>query len=291
MILDRLVAEDLEAFAVFAKHRNFTHAAGELHVSQPALHARIRKLEQTLGKQLYERQGRNLLLTATGDQLAAFANDTRARAAAFLDELDVLPPRPLVLAAGSGAYLYVIGDALRRYLARQPGLRLMTADSDATIAAVRDGTADLGVTALTIPPDDLDCELLTQYPQVLAVRPDHRLADRRTVRLKDLQGEALVVPPKTRPHRQLLERGLLDAGVDWTVAVEAEGWALLVHFVRLGIGPAVVNGFVRTPAAVRTIPLRDLPPVRYYVVARRNRPSDQRLDLLRELLERHVTRG
>ncbi len=259
MILDRLVAEDLEAFAVFAKHRNFTHAADELHVSQPALHARIRKLEQTLDRQLYERQGRNLLLTEIGEQLAAFANDTHTRAVAFLESLDALPPRPLVLAAGSGAYLYVIGDVLRRYLDRKLELRLMTADSDATLAAVRDGTADVGVTALTIPPDDLECELLAQYPQVLALRPDHRLADRRTVRLKDLQGEALVVPPRTRPHRQQLERGLLDAGVEWSVAVEVEGWDLLVQFVRMGIAPAVVNGFVRTPPAVRTIPIKDLP--------------------------------
>jgi DNA-binding transcriptional LysR family regulator len=288
MILDRLVAEDLESFAVFAKHRNFTHAADELHVSQPALHARIRKLEQTLGRQLYERQGRTLLLTETGEHLAAFANDTRSRAAAFLEGLDVLPPRPLVLAAGSGAYLYVIGDVLRRYLDRKLGLRLMTTDSDATIAAVRDGTADVGVTALTIPPDDLECELLTQYSQVLAVRPDHRLADRRTVRLKDLQGAALVVPPQTRPHRRQLERSLLDAGVDWSVAVEAEGWVLLVHFVRMGIAPAVVNGFVRTPAAVRTIPIKDLPPIRYYLVTRRNRPADNRLDTLRTLLTRFV---
>ncbi|MFC5267450.1 LysR family transcriptional regulator [Kribbella qitaiheensis] len=288
MILDRLVAEDLEAFAVFAKHRNFTHAADELHVSQPALHARIRKLEQTLGHQLYERQGRALLLTQTGEHLAAFANDTRTRAAAFLEGLDALPPPPLVLAAGSGAYLYVIGDVLRRYLDRKLGLRLMTTDSDATVAAVRDGTADVGVTALTIPPDDLECELLTQYSQVLAVRPDHRLADRRTVRLKDLQGEALVVPPKTRPHRRQLERSLLDAGVDWSVAVEAEGWVLLVHFVRMGIAPAVVNGFVRTPATVRTIPIKDLPPIRYYLVTRRNRPADNRLDTLRTLLTRFV---
>ncbi|TCM47732.1 LysR family transcriptional regulator [Kribbella sp. VKM Ac-2568] len=288
MTLDRLVAEDLEAFAVFAKHRNFTHAAGELHVSQPALHARIRKLEQTLGRQVYERHGRTLLLTQTGEHLAAFANDTRSRAAAFLEGLDALQPRPLVLAAGSGAYLYVIGDVLRRYLDRKLGLRLMTTDSDATVAAVRDGTADVGVTALTIPPDDLECELLTQYSQVLVVRPDHRLADRRTVRLKDLQGEALVVPPQTRPHRRQLERSLLDAGVDWSVAVEAEGWVLLVHFVRMGIAPAVVNGFVRTPATVRTIPIKDLPPIRYYLVTRRNRPADNRLDTLRTLLTRFV---
>ena len=85
-----------------------------------------------------------------------------------------------------------------------------------------------------------------------------------------------------------MERSLLDAGVDWSVAVEAEGWVLLVHFVRMGIAPAVVNGFVRTPATVRTIPIKDLPPIRYYLVTRRNRPADNRLDTLRTLLTRFV---
>ncbi|MEU4604111.1 LysR substrate-binding domain-containing protein [Kribbella sp. NPDC023972] len=97
-------------------------------------------------------------------------------------------------------------------------------------------------------------------------RADHRLAGRRSVRLQDLRDEALVVPPEGRPHRQQLERSMLDQGIRWSAAVEAEGWELLVHFVRLGVGPAVVNGSVRVTSAVRRIPVRDLPPVRYYVV-------------------------
>ncbi|MFI6678195.1 LysR substrate-binding domain-containing protein [Kribbella sp. NPDC050470] len=263
-----LVAEDLEAFAVFAQHRNFTRAAEELHVSQPALHTRIRKLEGRLGRPLYAKQGRLLRLTEAGERLAAFANETRDRAADFLTTLDAAPPRPLVLIAGSGSYLYLLGDPVRRYLARGRELRLRTGDAGETLRAVREGTADLGVTALTVPPDDLECTLLAQYPQTLITRADHRLADRRSVRLKDLQDEALVVPPKGRPHRQQLERSMLDQGIRWSVAVEAEGWELLVHFVRLGVGPAVVNGSVKVSSAVRKIPVKDLPPVRYYIVTR-----------------------
>jgi DNA-binding transcriptional LysR family regulator len=223
-------------------------------------------------------------LTAAGESLAAFANDSRSRASSFLGQLGHVVQRPLVLAAGSGAYLYLLGDPIRRYLTPKRQLRLMTADSAGTVAAVKDGTADLGVTALAIPPNGLDCVELAKYPQVLVTRPDHRLASRRSIRLKDLEGEALVVPPPTRPHRRSLERSLLDQGVEWSVAVEAEGWDLLVHFVRLGIGPAVVNGSVRTPAAVRAIPIRDLPPIRYYVITRPERADDNRLDVLRRML-------
>jgi len=266
-----LVAEDLAAFAAFAQHRNFTRAAAELHVSQPALHTRIRKLEGRLGARLYLKHGRQLQLTEAGERLAAFANEAKDRAADFLGSLDAAPPRPLVLMAGSGAYLYLLADPIRRFLAKRHELRLLTGDASRTLDAVRDGTVDVGVTALGIPPDDLDCELIGQFPQTLITRADHRLADRRSVRLKDLQDESLVVPPKGRPHRDQLERSLLDQGIRWSVAVEAEGWELLVQFVRLGIGPAVVNGSVRTTAAVRRIPVKDLPPVRYYVVTRADR--------------------
>lgn len=277
-----LVAEDLQAFAAFARHRNFTRAAEELHVSQPALHTRIRKLEGRLGAELYEKRGRQLFLTGAGERLAAFANDTRNRTADFLRTLAAAPPRPLVLMAGSGAYLYLLGDPLRRYLSRGKELVLRTGDAAATLTAVRGGDADVGVTALGIPPADLDCTLIGKFPQTLIVRNDHRLAGRRTVRLKDLQDEALVVPPKDRPHRQQLKRSMLDQGIRWSVAVEAEGWELLVHFVRLGIGPAVVNGSVRTTSAVRKVPVRDLPPVRYYVITRPGR--DDRVDGLRRAL-------
>jgi DNA-binding transcriptional LysR family regulator len=277
-----LVAEDLQAFAVFAEHCNFTRAADVLHVSQPALHTRIRKLEGRLGERLYVKQGRQLQLTEVGELLAAFAHDTKDRTADFLRTLGAAPARPLVVIAGSGTYLYLLGDSLRRYLTRGRELRLRTADAGGTLAAIRDGSADVGVTALGIPPDDLECTLLVQVPQVLIVPKGHRLAERRTVRLKDLQDEALVVPPKDRPHRQQLERSMLDQGIRWSVAVEAEGWELLVHFVRLGIGPAVVNGSVRTTAAVRKIPVKDLPPVRYYVVSRPGR--DERVEELIRML-------
>ncbi|MFI5697466.1 LysR family transcriptional regulator [Kribbella sp. NPDC051586] len=277
------MAEDLQAFAVFAEHRNFTWAADVLYVSQPALHARVRKLEGRLGAKLYVKVGRQLQLTDAGERLAAFANDSRDLATDFLRTLDAAPPRPLVLIAGSGTYLYLLGDSLKRILSRGHELRLRTADAATTVAAVREGSADVGVTALGVPPDDLDCTLLTQVPQVLITRAGHRLSGRRTVRLKDLQDEALVVPPKGRPHRQQLERSMLDQGIRWSVAVEAEGWELLVHFVRLGIGPAVVNGSVRTPATVRKIPIKDLPPVRYYVVTRPDR--SERVAELRGMLE------
>jgi DNA-binding transcriptional LysR family regulator len=288
MTPERLVSADLEAFTVFASHLNFTHAADELHVSQPALHVRIRKLERALGETLYVRRGRTLRLTPAGEALAAFANQVQTQAAAFLSALGGSPRPALVFAAGAGAYRYLLGEAVRQYLGLHPGgLRLVTADADETVRRVRDGSADVGVTALAVLPDDLRCDSLARFPQVLAVRAGHRLARRRSLQLSDLDGEALVVPPRARPHRQDLERRLLDAEVDWSVAVEAEGWDLLTHFVEMGVGVTVVNGSVKTPPGLVAVPVKDLPVIRYYVVTRAD-PADDRVDSLRTLLARYV---
>src|SRR5258707_11714533 len=92
-----LESDALHAFEVFAEHRNFTTAAAVLRISQPSLHVKIRKLAKGLGIQLYERDGRRLVLTAAGERLAAFAADGARRADDFLQGLRG-GPRALTLA-------------------------------------------------------------------------------------------------------------------------------------------------------------------------------------------------
>jgi len=46
------------AFVVFAEHLNFTRAAHQLHISQPALHVQIKKLSDAIGRPLYRRNGK-----------------------------------------------------------------------------------------------------------------------------------------------------------------------------------------------------------------------------------------
>jgi DNA-binding transcriptional LysR family regulator len=248
-----LSTDALASFAVFADHLNFTRAAAALHISQPALHVKVAKLAESVGRPLYRRQGRALLLTPTGEAVARFARDMDARMSTFLDEVRETPPtRPLVLAAGEGAYLYLLGDLIRETLERGGRLELVNCDRDRMLAAVRSGRADLGVAVLDVLPDDLTTTLLATYPQVLAMPVDHPLASHATLTTHDLAGTSLVVPPPDRPHRIAVERALRAAGVTWTVAIEAAGWPLTLHFVTLGVGLAVVNGCVRVPDGLTT---------------------------------------
>ena len=261
----------LEAFRIFSDVMNFTRAAEALHISQPALHVKIQKLSEALGEPLYLRRGRTLVLTRAGEQVAVFARENKARGEVFLDELKTgCGHQPVELCAGEGAYRYLMGPAISRFLddARYP-LHLHTADRGRTVDLVLSGRAHLGVTALDAMVGGLAAEPFAEIFQVLVLPQGHRLAASPTVTLRDLDGEALIVPPQGRPHRQMLNRMLMDQDVAWRVAVEAQGWDLMLHFAHLGIGLAVVNSFCTVPDGFVVKPLSELPRIHYHVVHRK----------------------
>ena len=266
-----LSSEWLHSFSVFAEHLNFTHAAEALHLSQPALHAQIRKLSESLGVPLYRRVGRELELTKEGTLVLAFARDLRSRSDELFQLLRTGSSRqPVVLSAGEGAYLYLLGEAIRQFrsAAARP-LKLFTHDALESLDAVRSGEAHLGVAALDVLPRDLEVTKFTEVEQMLVMPTKHPLARKRQIRLRDLEGAKLIVPPADRPHRVALSRALLAEGVSWEPVVEASGWELMLHFVRLGLGLAVVNGCCRIVQGLAARPLKALPGVPYHLFHRR----------------------
>lgn len=266
-----LSIDALAAFAEFAEDGNFSRAAVRLHISQPALHTKIAKLAASVGTPLYVRRGRTIEITEAGRRVQRLARDMAASMAAFRDDMrEDATTRPVVLAAGEGAFLYLLGPGIRAHLAnRRHALQLMTADGAAAVEAVRAGRAHLGIACLDAMPRDLDAEPLTRVGQVLALPRKHPLAMRRSIRLKDITDAGLIVPPAGRPHRMMLSQMLQSAQVPWHAAVEASGWELMLHLVKLGMGLAVVNACCRMPAGVVARPIPELPALQYMILSRK----------------------
>lgn len=261
----------LPAFVAFADALNFTRAAETLHLSQPAVHMQVRKLGESVGVPLYRRVGRRIELTPAGEELACFGRETAERTGTLLDALrGRAATLPAVLASGEGAFLYLLGPAIRAYLGgSNPPLRLLTRDRDGTVEAVRTGVAHLGVAVMDSVPDGIEREPLTPVEMVLVMPSQHPLATRRRISLRDLGGVRLVAPRADRPHRVMLDRALGRAGLRLDVSVEASGWELMIHFVELGLGLAVVNACCRLPSTLTARPIQDLLPAQYTLLWRR----------------------
>lgn len=282
-----LDGESLAAFVVFAEQLNFTRAAKLLHVSQPALHTRIRKLGEELGVALYRRDGRQLALTDAGRELLCFARDLDLRTRELHDTLHGRrPSAPVTLAAGEGSFLYLLGEPIRRFVRRgKAPLRLLTRNREQMLEALRSGEAQLGVAALEFVPDDLAHALLCEVPQVLVMPSKHPLARTRKIRLEQLAGARMIVALSGRPHRQAFAKAMHEAGIEWEVAVETHGWPAMLHFVRLGLGLAVVNGSVKLPSGCVGRPVPALSTTQYWLL-RAARISDAAHELATLIQER-----
>lgn len=280
----------LYSFIVFSETRNFTRAAETLHISQPALHVKIKKLSADLGVPLYRKNGRELILTNYGKELVRFGREAQNHVNGFIEELTQgKRTQPVILAAGAGSYMYLLGDAIRRFKSKSDvQLRLLTADRTATLELLNIGKAHLGVTALDSVPVDFDAHLLAKVPATLIVPNDHRLAKKQTISISELDDAALIVPEADKPHRSNIERVLETHNISWNVAIEASGWELMIHFVKLGLGTAIVNGCCTVPKGLKALPIREFPTTKYYLLNKRSinfSPSQERLS---ELIRNYV---
>jgi DNA-binding transcriptional LysR family regulator len=273
--IPRTNLDALQSFAVFADTLNFSESARLLHISQPALHAKVRKLSEQLDAKLYLRVGSALQLTSAGEQVARHARELLLLNQRFVKGLAQGQEQAVVsLAAGEGAYLYLLGKALSQFSGpgASPHLQLLTRNRDASVQAVLAGQAQLGIAPLGGVPADLHAVRLTVVGQVLVLPRAHALASRRSVRLRDLQGANLIVPPAGRPHRELLGRLLQAESVSWQPSLEADGWELMLRFAQLGFGLTVVNACCRIPKGLVAVPLQGYPPLEYHLFRAADRP-------------------
>ena len=278
--------DELMAFGVFAEVMNFTYAAERLHLSQPALHSRVKRLTESVGEPLYVRQGRELALTRAGQELAAHAKQVASLTEDVLARIERGERAPVTLTSGPGALIHLLKPALRLAQRSVYPLRLLPLRGPEALKAVREARADVavGVFGDEALGAELEASFWRRVGQMLVVPQAHRWADRATLHAGELHGARLIVAPARMPHRVSTEAALRAHGARFEVAVEATGWELMVHLVTCGFGEAIVNDFLTLPEGVCAVKLEGFEALDYRVVRRRDVPYEGALWLYELIL-------
>jgi LysR family transcriptional regulator, hydrogen peroxide-inducible genes activator len=190
---------DLRYLVAVADHRHFGRAAEACFVSQPTLSTQIKKLEKELGVELFERNPRQVLLTAAGARVVDHARQALAEADAIRDVArQARDPEAGTLRVGVFPTLapYLLPHIVPSLHERFPQLELLLVEekTEVVVQQLRDGQLDVGVLALPIDEPTLHEEPLFEEDFVLAVPTDHPLAETRTtIDLSALAGEQLLL--------------------------------------------------------------------------------------------------
>lgn len=234
----------LQAFLALAQTRHFTKAAERCHVSQSAFSGTIKRLEDAVGVRLFDRTTRSVTLTPEGELFAEAAQQLEADIeAAFTDLADYVARRKgrVGIAAlpsmASGWLPQVIGTYRRQH--PPISVELYDTVADRCLDLVRQGKADLALTAAVPSAFEFVVEQLSAESFYLVCRRDHALASAPRVRLAQLAGEPFIHFARTTSVRQHVEAALRQVPVLHSgFEIERLGTAagLIVH----GLGVSVV---------------------------------------------------
>nr|WP_246314583.1 LysR substrate-binding domain-containing protein [Kineococcus aurantiacus] len=285
----------LQCVLAVADGLHFTRAATEVGIAQSALSHQVAALEAELGTRLFDRTSRRVRLTPAGEALLP-------RARAVLAELDRLRT-DVVAAGGAVAGRLRVGtvpslpdlrlaDVLRGLRRRHPGVRtsVVVRSSDVTLAAVRDGTLDVGLAGfpLGVPPAGVESRLLAVEPHVAVVAADDPWRTRRRVRLRDIASRPCVDYPAGTGGRRQTDEAFSAARLVRDVVVETDDLPLLLDLVRRGVGTALLPGSsVAGAPGLHTLAVPDGPARRSYVLHAGDGASAAARALLAEL-DRHL---
>ena len=234
----------LEVFLAVARERRFSRAADKLFRTQSAVSQTIRKLEDELGENLFDRSSREGVLTDAGKVLYEYAEkliNLRSEATESLSELRELQKGKLVIAANEFTVLYLL-PVLAEFRRLHPMIRITV--ERALGSHIPDDVlsykAEFGVLSYEPQEDSLHSVVVFLDELVFVVPPKHPLASASQISIRQLGAESFVAHIVNSPYRekviQLFEAQKTPLHMD----LELPTLQAIKQYVAMGSGVALI---------------------------------------------------
>jgi len=233
--------------AVHENGLNITAAARQLHTSQPGVSRQLKLLEEELGFQLFEREGRALTrTTAAGEEIIS-------RAASILREMQNIRRTSAELRKADGGTLsiatthtqarYVLPQVIRAFRAKYPKVRLHlhqgTSERDRVDFAIATGSEELFPHLVRLP--------VYRWHRAVVVPRGHPLASAGKLTLKKLADYPIVTYVFSFSGRSSLPALFETAGLSLDVALTARDSDVIKTYVRIGLGVGILARLAMDP--------------------------------------------
>lgn len=213
-------ARVLRYFLAIVEEGSISRAARAVKVTQPSLSRQIRRLEAELGIELFARERNRLALTPAGRTFVPIAADVVTRmdqAVVVMKELG--EERELLLTVV--ANVTTIDDILAPFAASRRESLLLDLRAEPTThlnVLVREGAADLAVSAMQAVTSDLNGAFLRDFPLYACMSARHRWSSRSTISLVELLGERLIVLDTDSVARHVFDDAVRRIGAHYEAA-------------------------------------------------------------------------
>jgi DNA-binding transcriptional LysR family regulator len=293
----------LRVFRVVADTLNFRRAADELHLTQPAITAQIKSLEEGLGIALFDRIGRDINLTPAGTtllqyvrQIESITNEAIAALAPFGGQEGI----DLRIGASHTIAVYLLPKLLPYLLSEWPKLRVhvMGGSTNEVLQALT--THQIGIGLIEAPAfrPDLKTEVFAEDELALIVRPEHRWTKKPMLRAAQLVQSPILLREEGSGTRRFVEEYLERNGVlrqQLQTPIDINSTEGIISAVEAGLGAGFVPCMAIEKAlqigVVKTVPLHNGPIKRQLSIMLLNGPEPKGpIGYLLELLRNYTAK-
>lgn len=234
----------LEVLVTVAQEQSFSRAAKALHRTQPAVSQAIRRLEVELGESLFDRSSKDGTLTAAGRVLHEFAQQMlhlRAGAHTAIKELKDLHRGKLTLSANEYTVMYLL-PVLPVFRARHPHIKVEVKRGLASRIPSEILGREFEIGVVSYKPSDSSIASVPVMTDELAliVAPDHPLASKDVVSVKELGAESFIAHNVSSPYREKVVRTFEKYKTPLNISMEMPTLEAIKRFVEQGMGVALV---------------------------------------------------
>lgn len=235
----------LKVFQTVAEALNFTRAARELHLSQPAVSMQVKQLEESVGLPLFEQTGKKVRLTEAGREVHHYARtvfQTFQEMEEVLGALKGLDTGHLDIAVASTVN-YFAPRLLAAFHRRYPGidLRLDVTNRERLIGLLKANEID--IVLMGLPPEDIELEYepFMENPLVVIAPPDHPLRGERRIPVRRLGQEVFLMREEGSGTRLAMERFFAEQSIPFNTGMQMTRNEAIKQAVRAGMGLGVVS--------------------------------------------------
>ena len=270
----------LKVFEAVARHLNFSRAADELHLTQPAVSTQVKQLAAHAGLPLFEQLGKKTYLTPAGVELLGHgraiieqfrqAEDAMAR----LKGVSGGTLNVAVISAGDYFFPRLLAEFTRRH--RGVTFRLAVRNREELLRQLADNLTDIGI--MVRPPEGADVVGVpfAPHPYVIVAAPDHPLARRRRIPMAELLRERFVVRERGSETWNSMEQAFGRRLARLDIALEITSTETIKQAVIAGMGVSFLSahtiGMELRVKSLVVLDVRGFPlMLKWYVVHRENK--------------------
>lgn len=270
----------LKVFESVARHLSFSRAAEELHLTQPAVSAQVKKLEDHAGLPLFEQLGKKVHLTAAGRQMLESARAILERVQEAEDALGAYKGvaggrlNVSVISAGDYFFPFLLVEFARRHAGIS--LNFGVCNREELLAQLSENATDLAI--MVRPPTDADtvADAFAPHPYVVVARPDHPLAHEKAIPLPRILRDPFIVRERGSDTWNSMEDAFGERLPEMNIAMQIKSTETIKQAVMAGMGLGFLSAHTVSrelqAGALTILDVKGLPlMLNWYVVHRRGK--------------------